>query len=355
MKTKLCVIFGGKSSEHEISCKSAYNILQNLDKEKYEIIKFGITKSGATWLYEGDDASILDGSWENHDCTACVISHCPKTEGLIKLFDGKFEKIKVDVFFPVLHGKNGEDGTIQGVFELAQIPYVGNGVAGSALCMDKIFTKNILECANIPVVPGFYIIHSENNADKVNERIKASFGYPVVVKPSNAGSSVGVSLVENENQLKEALDVAFLEDRRVLVEKKIEKRELECAVLGNHQEAKASVLGEVVTNAKMYDYSTKYEDNSTRTEIPALISEEISDEIRTLAVRAFLACDCTGLARVDFFVEKGTNKIYLNEINTLPGFTNISMYPMLWEATGISYSELLDKVIQISKKEAGGQ
>lgn len=353
MSLKLCVIFGGKSSEHEVSCKSAYNILKKLDKEKYEIIKFGITKQGATWLYKGDDESLLDGSWENHDCEPCVISHCPKTEGLILLTDGKAQKIKVDVFFPVLHGKNGEDGTIQGVFELAQIPYVGNGVAGSALCMDKIFTKNILECAGIPVAPGFYIIKgSADETEKINEKIKASFGYPVVVKPSNAGSSVGVSLVEEEAELSEALRIAFLEDRRVLIEKKIEKRELECAVLGSHSEAHASVLGEVITTEKMYDYNTKYVDSSTRTEIPAKISEDISNEIRELAKKAFLACDCTGLARVDFFVENGTNKIYLNEINTLPGFTNISMYPMLWEATGIPYSELLDKVIELAVAEA---
>ena len=350
MATKLCVLFGGKSSEHEVSCKSAYNVLKNLDKEKYEIIKFGITKTGATWLYTGDDESIKDGTWETHDCTACVISHCPKTEGLIKLLpDGTFEKIKVDVFFPVLHGKNGEDGTIQGVFELAQIPYVGNGVAASALCMDKIFTKNILECAGIPVSPGFYITIGESSEEKVNERIEASFGYPAVVKPSNAGSSVGVSLVETRAELKEALDVAFREDRRVLIEKKIDKRELECAVFGDHEEAFASVLGEVITLSKMYDYTTKYVDTATKTQIPAEIDESISEKIRELSVKAFLACDCTGLARVDFFVENGTNNIYLNEINTLPGFTNISMYPMLWGATGVPYSELLDKVIELSK------
>ena len=352
MAIKLCVIFGGKSSEHEVSCKSAYNILKNLNKEKYEIIKFGITKEGATWLYTGDDESIKDGSWQTHDCAPCVISHCPKTEGLIKLSDGKAEKIKVDVFFPVLHGKNGEDGTIQGVFELARIPYVGNGVAASALCMDKIFTKNILECAHIPVTPGFYITKNENNAEKINEEIIASFGYPVVVKPSNAGSSVGVSLVEEKGELENALDVAFLEDRRVLIEKKIEKRELECAVLGSRSDAAASVLGEVITLSKMYDYSTKYEDSATKTQIPAEVDDSLSDEIRKLAVKAFSVCDCTGLARVDFFVEKGSNKIYLNEINTLPGFTNISMYPMLWGATGVSYAELLDKIIEIAIKEA---
>ena len=349
--TKLCVIFGGKSSEHEVSCKSAYNILKNLDKEKYEIIKFGITKTGATWLYRGDDESLLDGSWEHHDCYPCVISHCPKTEGLLLLTDGKAEKIKVDVFFPVLHGKNGEDGTIQGVFELAQIPYVGNGVTGSALCMDKIFTKNILECAGIPVTPGFYVTKKEaEDYSAINEKITASFDYPVVVKPSNAGSSVGVSLVETEDELKDALKIAVAEDRRILIEKKMNIRELECAVLGNHEEAKASVLGEVITTEKMYDYNTKYENAETKTQIPAIIEEEISDKIRTLAVKAFLACDCTGLARVDFFVDKDTKEIYLNEINTLPGFTNISMYPMLWGATGIEYSDLLDKVIELAQE-----
>ena len=353
MAIKLCVLFGGKSSEHEVSCKSAYNILQKLDKEKYEIIRFGITKDGATWLYTGDDESIKDASWYTHDCAPCVISHCPKTHGLFLVADGKAEKVSVDVFFPVLHGKNGEDGTIQGVFELAQIPYVGNKVCASAVCMDKIFTKNVLECAGIPVTPGFYIIKNDiKNVEAINKRIKDSFGYPVVIKPSNAGSSVGVSLVEAEEELAFALTVAAQEDRRILIEKKIEKRELECAVLGSFDEAAASVLGEVVTLAKMYDYTTKYEDSATKTVIPAEIDEDISDKIRALAVRAFAACDCTGLARVDFFVEKGTNQIYLNEINTLPGFTNISMYPMLWEATGIPYSELLDKVIELAIKEA---
>jgi len=352
MAMKLCVLFGGKSSEHEVSCKSAYNVLKNLNKEKYEIIKFGITKEGATWLYSGDDESILNGTWHTHDCEPCVISHCPKTEGLILLTDGKVQKIKVDVFFPVLHGKNGEDGTIQGVFELAQIPYVGNGVAASALCMDKIFTKNILECADILVVPGFYITSNEaGNVKEIDEKIKGSFNYPVVVKPSNAGSSVGVSLVENEEGLKEALVVAAKEDRRILIEKKIEKREVECAVLGNHREAKASLVGEIITLSKMYDYSTKYEDEATKTQIPAEIEDEIAEKIRKIAVDAFLACDCTGLARVDFFVENGTNKIYLNEINTLPGFTDISMYPMLWGATGISYSELLDRVIDLATED----
>lgn len=352
MAVKLCVIFGGKSSEHEVSCKSAYNILKNLDKEKYEIIKFGITKEGATWLYKGDDESIFDGSWQNHDCEPCVISHCPKTEGLLLLTDGKAQKIKVDVFFPVLHGKNGEDGTIQGVLTLAQIPCAGNGVTASALCMDKIFTKNILECAKIPVTPSFYITASQaGDEESISERIKKSFGYPVVVKPSNAGSSVGVSLVEKEDELAAALKIAAKEDRRILIEKKIKKREIECAVLGNHKSAKASVLGEIITLSEVYDYSTKYEDEKTKTEIPARLDDEMKKELQELALKAFSVCDCTGLARVDFFIEDKTNKIYLNEINTLPGFTDISMYPMLWEASGMTYSQILDEIIKFAMED----
>jgi len=350
-KKTIAVLFGGQSSEHEVSRISASTIISNIDQSKYFVIPVGITKDGRWMIYNGPVENIKNGDWEKFG-TPAVLSPDASQKGLLKIVGTKVKLIPVDAVFPVLHGLNGEDGTVQGLFELAQIPYVGNGVAGSALCMDKIFTKNILECAGIPVTPGFFFTKGEaEKVEEINEKIKSSFGYPVVVKPSNAGSSVGVSLVEDEKDLATAIKVAVAEDRRILVEKKIEKRELECAVLGNHENAQASVLGEVITTEKMYDYNTKYIDSATRTEIPAKISESISDEIRAIAKKAFLACDCTGLARVDFFVEEGTNKIYLNEINTLPGFTDISMYPMLWGATGIPYSELLDRVIELALQE----
>lgn len=351
MKKNVCIIFGGASSEHEVSCVSAYNVISNIDKEKYNLLLVGIKKSGESFLYTGNIEYIKDGKWEENPGKLCVISPNPEHHGLLVFNkNGDHFTEKVDVYFPVLHGKNGEDGTIQGVFELSKIPYVGNGVLGSSVCMDKIMTKKILETAGIPVTEGINLtLKDKNETDEINKKIKESFGYPVVVKPSNAGSSVGITLVEKEEDLQKALDVAYAEDTRVLIEKMLNIREVECAVLGNSEKADASCLGEIVKTTKMYDYETKYVDDTVSLVIPAEIEESIAEKIRTLAVEAFYAVAGKGLARVDFFVDKETNEIYLNEINTLPGFTDISMYPMLWNKSGVSYRELLDKVISLAE------
>ena len=355
MALSLCVVFGGKSSEHEVSCISGYNILQKLDKEKYHILTVGITKEGESYLYTGDPIHIKDGSWAENHGKACIISPNPKHGGLLVINkNGDTFLEPVDVYFPVLHGKTGEDGTIQGVFELANIPYVGNRVAASALCMDKILTKEVLTQAGVPVTEGFHVLASADAKD-VNETICKTFGYPVVIKPANAGSSVGITLVEQESELSDALQVAAKEDRRILIEKMLQVREIECAVLGNHDSAEASWLGEIVKTVAMYDYETKYVDDTSELVIPSALTEEQTETIRKLAVKTFLALDCTGLARVDFFIDKNTGNITLNEINTLPGFTDISMYPKLWEASGIPTETLLDKLIDLAKKEFGGE
>lgn len=350
MTPVVCIVFGGKSSEHAVSCMSAYNVIQNLDKEKYKLLLVGITKEGESFLYNGDVAAIKDGSWTKNPGKSCVISPNPKHGGLIVMNkNGDFFIEHVDVYFPVLHGKNGEDGTIQGVFTLAQIPYVGNEVVGSALCMDKILTKDVLLNANIPVTKGFAVLHSkEKQVDEVDEQIQNAFGYPVVVKPANAGSSVGITAVHNKKELESALQVAFREDRRILIETMLDVREIECAVLGSHQAAKASCLGEVVKTTDMYDYDTKYIDNTSSLVIPAEIADSVVQKIQDYALRAFSVLDCTGLARVDFFIDKNTGEIYLNEINTLPGFTDISMYPMLWAHSGLDNQALLDNLISLA-------
>ena len=354
MALSVCVIFGGKSSEHEVSCISAYNIISNLNRERYKILTVGITKEGESYLYSGDLVHIKDGSWRENPGKQCVISPNPKHGGLLVLNkNGDSFKEHVDVYFPVLHGKNGEDGTIQGVFELSGIPYVGNGVLASALCMDKILTKTVLMQAGIPVTDGFDLSVYDVDEKEVDEKIVTSFGYPVVIKPANAGSSVGITAVQNKEELKDALAVAAKEDRRILIEKMLDVREIECAVLGSHKGATASCLGEIVKTTAMYDYETKYIDDTSELVIPSVLEEDVAENIRSLAVKAFCALDCTGLARVDFFINKKTGEISLNEINTLPGFTDISMYPKLWEASGVPTMELLDKIIEIAKEECG--
>lgn len=355
MTLTVCVIFGGKSSEHEVSRISAYNILNKLNKEKYNILTVGIKKNGESHLYTGEYVHIKDGSWEENPGKVCVISPNPDHGGLLVMNkNGDTFIEKVDVYFPVLHGKNGEDGTVQGVFELSGIPYVGNGVLASSLCMDKILTKTVLEKADIPVTKGFSVPAWET-ADVVDEKIEAAFGYPVVVKPSNAGSSVGITSAENKEELIEALKIAANEDRRILVEKMLDVREVECAVLGSHKKAEASCLGEIVKTTAMYDYETKYVDDTSELVIPSVLDKETEEKIKGWAVKAFSALDCTGLARVDFFIDKTTGDILLNEINTLPGFTDISMYPKLWEASGLPCDVLLDRLIDIAKEEFGGR
>lgn len=351
-KKVVCVIFGGASSEHEVSRTSASNVLSNIDKELYEVKAVGITKEGNWYLTEAAPFDIKSGEWENAHNKACLISPDPKHHGLLVFNkNGDVSITKIDVILPVLHGKNGEDGTIQGLFELAKIPYAGCGVLASSTCMDKSVTKQILKDAGIDVTEGFTIYdYKDSDYESVLERTCSELSFPVVIKPSNAGSSVGVSLCEKESELKEALCVAAKEDRVILIERAVDARELECAVLGAYDDVVSAAPGEIIKATKMYDYETKYVDDTSSTQIPADVTAEQKEKLQTMACRAFTAMGCFGLSRVDFFIDKKDGRILLNEINTLPGFTDISLYPKAWASEGVSYKELITKIIELSFK-----
>ncbi len=368
-KKRVAVIFGGQSSEHEVSRVSAQSVIENIDREKYDIVMIGITKEGQWLTYEGPTNKIGSGEWEKLALTAAQernqntlhmttgsnqTSTQPEELAVSNTARGIFgesAKEPIDVVFPVLHGCNGEDGTIQGLFELAGIPYVGCGVLGSAVGMDKAYTKIIFEKEGLP--QGDYLVFNRKQVnfriDEVIDEIEGRLTYPCFVKPSNAGSSVGVNKASNREQLKRALEIAAKNDRRILVEEFIDGREIECAVLGNDNPI-ASTVGEVIPCNEFYDYEAKYQvGDDSRVMIPAEnLSAETVQKIREYAVRAFKCLDCAGLSRVDFFVHKDTGEIYINEINTLPGFTQISMYPKLWAASGIPYSELIDRLIELA-------
>jgi len=353
-KKRIGVIFGGRSPEHEVSRVSAQNVINNIDRDKYEVLMIGITKDCRWLIYEGPVKEVGTGGWQ-------AIAEANEKNNKINVFelfsgDKSSESLKnickrLDIVFPVLHGCNGEDGTIQGMFELFGIPYVGCGVLSSALAMDKAYSKLIFEKYSIPI--GKYLVfdRSEINEDNIHgiiEKVEAVHTYPCFVKPSNTGSSIGVSKARDRNQLVDAIYLASRYDSKILIEEYIEGGEYECAVLGN-KKPEASVVGEIIPCNEFYDYEAKYSPDSTsKIVIPAELPEDISNEIRKYAIEAFKALECSGLARVDFFVQKGTNRVYINEVNTLPGFTNISMYPKLWEATGIKYSELIDRLINLA-------
>lgn len=326
---RLGVIYGGISTEHDVSIMSAKSVIDNLDKEKYEIHEIYINEYGK-W-FENDE-EIYNLIWKLKE---------------------------LDVVFPVLHGLGGEDGTIQGMLELLKVPYVGCGVLASSVGMDKVYTKIVFEKAGIPQAPYIYIKRIEDEYVIVNdnfeeqefkiEKITSKLKYPMFVKPSNSGSSVGVKKVINDQELKMAIEYAGQYDTKILVEQGIDGKEVECAILDG-KEVTSSTVGEIMSAQDFYSFDAKYNIPESKTVIPAQITEAQIEEIRKLAVRAFKAIDGNGLSRVDFFVEKETNKIYINEINTMPGFTKISMYPKLFEAVGISYSELLDKLIENAMK-----
>lgn len=353
-KLSLAVIFGGVSSEHEVSRMSVTSILENLSNERYEVHMVGITKEGRWLLYTGPVEDILSGAWEQGPVTPAFLSPDPSVHGLVALRDGKAETIHVDVIFPALHGKNGEDGTIQGLFQLSGIPYVGCDTESSAICMDKAVTHSLLSSADIEQAHylWFYADRFDAAPDTIKNKIQARLDFPVFVKPSNAGSSVGVSKVERFEDLDQAIRKAAREDKKVVVEEGITGQEVEVAVLGN-RDCDASLVGEIGASAQFYDYDDKYINGTSQLYIPARIPEEASEKIRQTAVRAYRLLGCSGLARVDFFVTAGDNRVILNEINTLPGFTSISMYPKLWMAMGLSYGELLDKLIELALQRAG--
>ncbi len=353
-KLSLAVIFGGVSSEHEVSRMSVTSILENLSNERYEVHMVGITKEGRWLLYTGPVKDILSGAWEQGPVTPAFLSPDPSVHGLVALRDGKAETIHVDVIFPALHGKNGEDGTIQGLFQLSGIPYVGCDTESSAICMDKAVTHSLLSSADIEQAHylWFYADRFDAAPDTIKNKIQARLDFPVFVKPSNAGSSVGVSKVERFEDLDQAIRKAAREDKKVVVEEGITGQEVEVAVLGN-RDCDASIVGEIGASAQFYDYDDKYINGTSQLYIPARIPQEVSEKIRQTAVRAYRLLGCSGLARVDFFVTAGDNRVILNEINTLPGFTSISMYPKLWMAMGLSYGELLDKLIELALQRAG--
>jgi len=346
-KKTIAVLFGGQSSEHEVSRISASTIISNIDQNKYFVIPVGITKDGRWMIYNGPVENIKNGEWEKYG-TPAVLSPDASHKGLLKIVGTKVKLIPVDAVFPVLHGLNGEDGTVQGLFELAQIPYVGCGVLASAVSMDKAYTKIIAKHAKIRQAEFIVVMRDDINKKSVLTKIEKKIGYPCFIKPANAGSSVGITKAHNAEEAVEGMKIAAEHDRKIVIEKNVKGREVECAVLGTGKGTKASTVGEVLAAAEFYDYDAKYNNTESRTVIPADLDAKIVEEIRKEAVKVFNAVDGAGLARVDFFVEEGTNKVIFNELNTLPGFTSISMYPKLWEAVGKPINELIDELIELS-------
>jgi D-alanine-D-alanine ligase len=348
-KLRIGVIFGGRSGEHEVSLQSAKSVIEAMDREKYDIVPIGITKEGK-WL-ASSDAGLLLPEAIIRDADHEVALFGDPTRGDLVRFDtgGPESAGALDVVFPVLHGTFGEDGTIQGLLELANLPYVGSGVLGSAAGMDKIVMKQLFRDSGLPVGEFVWFLRSqwEREPEAILDRVEREIDYPSYVKPANLGSSVGISKATDRASLERAIATAVRYDRRVLVERGFDAREIEVAVLGNDEPA-ASVPGEIIPNADFYDYETKYLSDVAEYAIPASLSEGATDEIREMAIRAFKAVDAAGLARVDFFVERSTERILINEINTMPGFTRISMYPKLWEASGVRYRELVDRLVELA-------
>jgi D-alanine-D-alanine ligase len=356
MKEKIVVglIFGGRSGEHEVSLMSAQGIMQAIDKDKYEILPIGITKEGR-WLASGDPLKALSSGEMGASNPATLLAE-PSQRGLMRLEEqgqarglAAIQVSQLDVVFPILHGPYGEDGTVQGLLELAGVPYVGAGVTASAVGMDKSVFKDVMRAHGLPVVPHLALKRKTwmQQPEETIARIEADIGYNCFVKPANLGSSVGISKAHNQRQLRLALDEAARYDRKLLVEAAVAAREIEVSVLGN-DEPIASVPGEIIPCNEFYDYAAKYVDAESELLIPAPIPPEIAKLAQRLAVEAYLAIDCAGMARADFLLDRHTGELYINEVNTLPGFTPISMYPKLWEASGIPYAELIDRLIQLA-------
>ena len=350
---KMCValLFGGMSSEHEVSRVSVGNFVNNIDRDKYDVVTVGITKEGR-WLYtEATAAQMADGSWEEAAGNmACVISPDRADHGMI-LFtpEGRVEKLHIDVVIPVLHGLWGEDGTVQGLLELAGIPYVGCGVLASAVCMDKAVANALFEANGVPHTKWLAANRWEIESDLegVCDGVEKKLGWPVFVKPANAGSSVGISKVSSREELKKAIALALENDRKVVFEAFVDGQEVECAVIGSDP-AVATRPGEILAGAEFYTYDDKYKNGVSQVVIPAKLPEEKLDEVKTYAAMAYTALGCEGLARCDFFVEKDTGRVLINEINTFPGFTPISMYPKLMEHEGIPVPALIDRLIALA-------
>lgn len=342
-KLKVAVIFGGTNTEHEVSLVSARAVINNLDKSKYDIIPIKITKEN-TWISPKE----LHASYQ-----PVIPEKIVSAEKSIDSVGEIMESNTIDVVFPVLHGPYGEDGTIQGLLELMRLPYVGCGVTASAVCMDKVLQKNICQSYNIPVTPYFWFTAGEwkekQKLTLTNLLTKFQNQYPLFVKPANQGSSVGISKAHNKKELLSGIELALTRDTKIIIELGVENpREIECAVLGRNDNPETSVLGEIIPGNEFYDYNAKYIDDNSEAIIPADLPKKLSDQIRAAASLAFQVTDCSGMARVDFILNDKTQEFYLSELNTIPGFTPISMYPKLWVATGLSYPKLLDRLIALA-------
>lgn len=349
-KLNVCVLFGGISPEHDVSLRSAESVLNNLSKEKYNIFPVGICQDGKWVLYGGDDYSALPGEkWLAHPDNRLVAISPVRGQGLMIFGETEVVHQALDVVFPVLHGENGEDGAMQGLLQLAGIAYVGPHVASSAVAMDKTLTKLVADHAQVAQAAWLLVKREElsNREEAILDAVEAKFDYPVFIKPAGTGSSVGVSKAADRNALRDALQLAAKYDSKILVEEFIHGREVEVAVLGNENPV-ASVCGEIDAGAEFYDYETKYVTDTSVAYIPARIPEDVAEFVRDQAIKIYTAIGCKGLSRVDFFVTHGDNRVVFNEINTLPGFTSISMYPKLFGASGIAYSDLIDELLRLA-------
>ena len=353
-KLSVCVLFGGVSPEHEVSLRSAEFVLNSLDHEKFNVFPVGITKNGDWVLYTGTDYSLLPtGEWQRYEHNRRAAISPVRGQGLLSFEGDCVVREWIDVVFPVLHGENGEDGAMQGLLQLAGIPYVGPHVAASAVAMDKTLTKLVVEQAGIRQAKWMLIRNSDLNVrtDWVMDQVENKFQYPVFVKPSGTGSSVGVSKASNREQLKDALLKAGTYDNKILVEEFINGREVEVAVMGNENPV-ASICGEIDSGAEFYDYDAKYVTDTSVAYVPARISDTIEERVRDTAVRIYNAIGCQGLSRVDFFVTYEGDEVVFNEINTLPGFTSISMFPKLFAASGIPSGQLVEELINLAMEAA---
>jgi D-alanine-D-alanine ligase len=347
-RLRVGVLFGGRSGEHEVSLVSAASIIRGLDPQKYEAVPIGITKEGH-WLIGAGAQKMLP---EVLRTGQRVVMSADPTESALMPLDGSPRGQKLDVVFPVIHGTFGEDGTMQGLLELAGLPFVGAGVLGSAIGMDKDVAKKLMQVAGIPVVPWIAVQRAdwERQPKEIRRAIEKKFKYPVFVKPATLGSSVGMTKVHSRAELGPALDLAAEFAMKIMVERAVSAREIEVSVLGNH-DPRASIPGEIVPHREFYDYAAKYLEEGTKLLIPAKLTKSEVKKVQAMAVTAFRALELSGMARVDFFIEKRGGNIFLNEVNTIPGFTSISMYPKLWEANGIPFRELISKLIDLALEQ----
>ena len=352
-KLNVCVLFGGISPEHDVSLRSAESVLNNMDSDKYNIFPVGITKEGDWILFGGKDYSELPaGTWRENPANRRATISPVRGQGLLSFEGDCVVREMIDVVFPVLHGENGEDGAMQGLLQMAGIPYVGPHVSASAVAMDKTLTKLVIDNAGVPQAAWQLVRASDlhEHMDETVASLEAQFTYPMFVKPAGTGSSVGVNKATDRIALREALLQAGAYDEKILVEEFIHGREIEVAVLGNENPV-ASICGEIDSGAEFYDYDAKYITDTSVAYIPARIPEDVAEQVRDAAVKVYTAVGCRGLSRVDFFVTFAENRLVFNEINTLPGFTSISMYPKLFAASGIPYGELIDRLLELAMED----